>query len=385
MMPPKARAAFRALLDYEKPPGNGSVNDILQFAEARGFVAHAADWVPYSLGDDQYPQRYEPWAIWLADKGYTPFWPGVRLTAENWSRWSKEPREDAFAALLRRDRRSALDLLMTLGAAEPAHIRRSLLAGFDAGRSFSGMQSADVSVLYNFLKDKAPKVREMAKYKLDNLQGLQSEEANAAKVAQFFTRSDDGSIQCALALHESTDGSCLAHTTFDVLAEVLGISPEDLARRIDLADFRDRLRILILTTASEACRAILAKRLVDAGIAEGNPKLFVAADRDTWEKGLRMTFASVYPSPVFEFLGRAAGTLDTPVIREIDRGWHLGKSVTRELEEGKLPVNTRYDPLRVLALLANKAAAQNLLDEALSLGMAPDNARLSMLRFNLAL
>ena len=41
-----ARAAFMAVLEYEKPPANGALADFLVLAEARGFSAHPADWVP---------------------------------------------------------------------------------------------------------------------------------------------------------------------------------------------------------------------------------------------------------------------------------------------------------------------------------------------------
>jgi len=59
--------------------------------------------------------------------------------------------------------------------------------------------------------------------------------------------------------------------------------------------------------------------------------------------------------------------------------------VKMELETGELPVNTSYDPLRAVALSVDKAAAQEALEEALSLGMKIDHPRLTMLKFNLAL
>jgi hypothetical protein len=382
-MSPAARAAIRAVLQYEKPSGNGSVRDILEFAEARGFVAHPSDWVPHIHGDDQFPPRYEPWSAWLAERGYTPFWQGVRLTAENWHRWTAEERGNGLSSLLRHDRPAALDLLMTLGVAEAEASKRLLLSRFDVGRSFNGSRAKDVAVLHHFLRDPSDKVRELARYKLANLEGLESEEANAAKAMAYFTRAADGTIRCGPEVHGSA-GIYLAHTTFDILADVLEMTPEDLASRIDLADVRERLHTLIMYTANPACRAIVAKRLVEAGQIAYRPML-EAADRETWRKSLRLCLASGFPNTVFEFLGPEAGTLDISDIRQIGQARFLGSSVTGELQDGTLPVNIRHDPLRSLALLANREAAQVLLDEALALGMQPDNPRLSMLRLNLAL
>jgi hypothetical protein len=383
-MPPEARAAFRAVLDYEKPPGNGSVRDILELAEARGFVAHPSDWVPFAYGDDQFPQRYEPWAAWLARKGFTPYWRGVRLTAKNWRRWNKTAREDAFRVLLRHDRPTAHALMTDLVPKEREAVRVGLVVEFDAGRSYSGHQAKDVALLRQFLRDPSEKVKGHVQYKLANLEGLESEEANAAMAAVHFKKSPDGSILCAPEVHKPPVTTYLAHTTFDVLSAALGMPPEDFARKIDLADIKDSLRILILLTANAACRAIVAKRLVDAGRTDFR-RFFEAADPETRAKGLRLSFPSPYPSTTFDFLGPDVGTLGLADMREIDQHRKMGKSVTRELNEGQLPVNTRHDPMREMALLADKAAAQSLLDEALRLGMAPDNPRLTMLRFNLAL
>jgi len=79
------------------------------------------------------------------------------------------------------------------------------------------------------------------------------------------------------------------------------------------------------------------------------------------------------------------GTLDAVQMREMLSYQAVEASVLRELETGKLPVNTSYDPLRAVAFCINKESAAHVLEKALSLGMSPDNPRLTMLKFNLAL
>lgn len=59
--------------------------------------------------------------------------------------------------------------------------------------------------------------------------------------------------------------------------------------------------------------------------------------------------------------------------------------LAHQLKNKIKPVNNQYDPLRALALSVGKEAAQEAFDLALAAGMKPDNPRLTMLRFNLAL
>lgn len=379
-MPPKARAAFRDVLLHDR----GSLKMMLEFAEARGFTAHPSDWVPSSRGGQKFPLFYQPWAEWLVQKGYSPFNEGVRLTAENWKRWSKDAREDALRHLLREDRPAAHGLFLTAVSAEPEAIRAGLFAGFTANDTYTGMHSADVGILYHFLKDPSPKVKALAKYKLAALDGLENEDVHVQKVTPFFKRIGPQDIALLPGLFDHAVERHLGYLTFDFLADALGFTAQDLAGQFDIDCFKGHFRILLLTTANADCKRIVARRLVAAGKTDF-AKLFVGVERAVWEQGLRGTFSSVYPSTVFDFLGREAGTLTLPQIREIDRGWFFGKSVTRELETGELPVNTSYDPLRVLALLANKEAAQMVLQDALDLGIKPDNPRLTMLKYNLAL
>ena len=95
-------------------------------------------------------------------------------------------------------------------------------------------------------------------------------------------------------------------------------------------------------------------------------------------------YNSQYPSSVFDFPNFIKGSLTYNLIRKVSHYKGLAQSITDELKDGKLPVNIRYDPLRILGLLANKNAAREILTEAISIGIDQNNPRLTMLKFNLA-
>jgi len=63
----------------------------------------------------------------------------------------------------------------------------------------------------------------------------------------------------------------------------------------------------------------------------------------------------------------------------------MKRSITAERSEGKGPKYVGDDPLRLLAVVASKDAAAELLDEARSAGALEDNPRLAPLKFNLQL
>jgi len=388
-MPPHARDAFRKVLDYERPATNGSVVAILKFAHARGFCAHPCDWVPSSESDWQYPDLYQPWANWLAEENYTWFYDGVRLTAKNWGRWTPTGRAKAFRHLVNVDKIAAYDLLLNVGLTKKDAIRLSLLRKVGERGSFCGLHPSDVAVVARFLDDRSEEVRTLARKLLDGMNGLQTEQAHAEALARFFKVGADRRITISPEINAPGLMRTCFSTDLDVVAAVLGLTAKDIVRSVDMSSFTDKTyhtcnayHLLISTDDIEA-RRILARRAVDGGLE--CPTLVKDMEPDVWQKGLRLMFLSPYASAVFDFLGAKVGTLDMASIRQMSCYPNLAPSVTRERASGELPVNKIYDPLRCLALVASKDAAAELLEEARSAGIAPDNPRLTMLKYNLVL
>jgi len=382
-----ARAAFRAVLDYEKPPGNGSLVDFLALAEARGFCTHPSDWLPAFDDDPQHPQLYQPWVDWLSENGLTPFHEGNRLTAENWDRWKPKPRLGAFARMLRDDQRSASDLLMAVGQLQPAGTRLALLGQINAGGSFYGNYPRQVPMLRYFLADRSAKIRTVAEEKLKNMNGLETEAAYADELAKHL-RVGDGSVTYSEppAPHTQPYSRHFACTTFDLLAKAINLSPHELARQSDLARLGSDFISLATRTGDVETRSIIASRMLEEFPRDQIPlNMFREVARPLWERGLRAQFDSEYPNSVLDFPGVKAGSLDIALARQIKHYSGMAPSVIQECETGKLPVNNMYDPLRILALVASRDAASELLQEARAAGIAENNPRLTMLKFNLAL
>jgi Family of unknown function (DUF5691) len=383
----KARAVFRDILGYEMPPGNGSTRNILSLAEARGFAAHPADWIPFTDGDGQFASLYQPEVDWLSENGYTPYWKGNSLTRDSWNNFKPTGRRWAFNNLQRNDRPAVYDIMLNWSSNLPAAIRLELLREVGAGGSFYGNYPWQVPVLKHFLTDKSEKVRALAEEKLKRMDGLETEEDHAAELVKHikvengiatYLRPPDNSVPWTQYFFS---------TRFDVLANALALHPHDLARMWSLEYLNSTFMSFIVLTGDVETRSIVASRLLEANVGADNISMgiFRGLPRILWERGLRLTFQSNYIFSFVDFLGPEIGTLNVPLMRETRSYQLVAPSVTAEIKDRKLPVNKSWDPLRILGFGLNKEAAAEVLKEALALGMAENNPRLTMLKFNLAL
>jgi hypothetical protein len=395
-MPENGRAAFRSVLEFECPSGNGSVESILYFAEARGYCAHPCDWVPSSEGDQQFPKRYQPWASWLADNGYTPYYVGVPLTAQNFDSWKPNDLADAFRQLRRSDRNAADHLFATLGAKLPPNVRMKLVRAIVSGGMFHGLHPDDVPTIRQCLTDRDAKIRAYAEEVLKEMKGLETKEDHAIFLSQYFqvngtkTTAPPGHDTDRLKIiisphfHEGrVMRNCLS-TNLDTLSSVLGITAEEFVRGFDLDDLKLDLSLLVMSTENEVARKRLALRLAEAG--KNCPRgLFNDVGPDLWQMALEINLQSEYASTVFDFLGPKAGSLDLATIRRMKPFPRMMPSILNETATGNRPKVNVYDPLRIFGLVANKDAATELMDMAISAGMNEKNPRLTMLKLNLAL
>ncbi|GFZ77176.1 MULTISPECIES: hypothetical protein [Sphingobium] len=391
-MSEQARAAFRAVLAYERPPANGSVADVLRLVEARGFSAHPCDWIPeysWQLGG-RHPALYQPWVDWLSEQGLTKFHKGNTLTAENCKRWSKGQRRWALIEMIRNGRDDDFRALKDFASTQPGSIRAQLVEEIDAWGSFVGCYPWQTPLLEYFLNDRVAVVRDIAAHKLGKMGAFTTEEAYAQKLAgELIVTADcvryrEPPEAHMMFVHFYKDFACV---NFDALAAALGLAPTDLARRADLDDVGQQLINVAARTGDAEVRSILATRLLDLGKAGEHIPLamFLGVAPPSWKDGLRAMFASPYWNSVEDYLGSKTGSLDSAMMREWPCSHYISKTVIAELERGELPVNMAYDPLRVLGKVVDKHAAAEVRDEALAAGMAPDNPRLTMLKLNLAL
>jgi hypothetical protein len=386
----QARAAFRAILAYEMPPANGSLVDFLHLAQARGYCAHPCDWIPDY--DWKYaglhPELYQPWVDWLSEQGLTKFHEGNTITPENCRRFSAGQRAGPIKDLIRKGRHNHFEGIRAIAEAQPASIRAEMAGAIYAWGSFDGCYPWQVPLLEYFLEDKSDKVRDIARTKLKKMGGFVTEEAYARKLAGEITVTSD-TVRYAVppAPYGSPFYTEFACVSFDALAAALGLSPTELARRVDLDGLGQELMLVAARTGDVEIRSILATRLLDrkTGGESLSLTLFEGVAQPLWERGLQAMLKSPYVNSVQEYLGTKTGTLDSSKMREWVAHHGMPVSVTNELQNGELPVNKAYDPLRVLGKVVNKEAAHQVIREALAHGMSPDNPRLTMLKFNLAL
>jgi len=386
----EARAAFRAILAYEKPPANGSVVDVLQLAEARGYSAHPCDWIPdydwkYA---GRHPKLYQPWVDWLSEEGITKFHSGNGITPENCRRFSAGQRQDPICALIREGRHDDFKAIKAIAEAQPASIRAVLAGSIHAWGSFDGCYPWQVPLIEYFLEDQSDKVRDIARAKLRKMDEFVTEHDYARKLAGVITvTADTVRYTTPPEPYGSPFFREFSCVSFDAVAGALGLSPAELARRVDLDRLAKDLMMAAAGTGSVEVRSILAERLLDRGTGGENLSLalFQGVARPLWERGLQAMFRSPYVNSVQDYLGARTGTLDSAKMREWTAYETMALSVTNELQKRQLPVNKMYDPLRVLGKVVDKQAAQQVIDEALTLGMKPDNPRLTMLKFNIAL
>ncbi len=391
IMPDEARAAFRAILAYEAPPANGSLVDLLQFAEVRGYAAHPCDWIPdydwkYAGG---HPRLYQPWVDWLSEEGLTKFHQGNTLTPENFQRFSPGQRGGPIKALIRKGRSDDFAEVKAVAEAQPASARALIVNSISAWGSFDGCYPWQVPLLEYFAADKSDKVRSIARASLEKMGSLLTEEDYARKLANHITIRPDG-VGYAVAPTPHTfpffkEFTCVS---FAALANALGLTPTELASRSDLDGLGKELMGVAAVSGDPESRTILANRYLDKGTGGESLSLmlFEGLAKPIRARGLQAMFQSPYMDSVQEYLGAETGTLDAPSMRNWSAYQQLGEIVTDELKKKRqLPVNIIYDPLRCLGKVVNKEVARQVLDEAIGHGMSPDNPRLTMLKFNLAL
>jgi len=374
-----ARAAFRAVIEHEKPASNGAMASCLGLAEARGYSAHPGDWIPFfdhhSAGG--HPPLYQPWMDWLSDNGLTPYHEGNTLTEVNWSRWKPKPREAVWHRMGIEQQDRAFDMLRRVAPLLSAAVREGLLRQINAGGSFYGNYPRQMPLLECFLEDRTPRIRDLAREKLDAMAGFETTAAHASVLACHLkitgtsvTMNDDARSPPNLYRH----WSC---ATIDELSAELGLSAPGLVGMADLEALGSMFNVLVCSTGDLATRAALAERQLK-GPSDGlSLDLFAGLDRPLRERGLKALCRSHSWNSVQEFLGPEMGTLSVEQMHEM-QCWDA-------LERGSKGANNSYDPVRVVAFSVNREAAEVALEQALSQRIEANDPRLTMLKFNLAL
>lgn len=385
-----ARAAFRELLAYEAPRANGPLGDVLQFIEARGYTVHPGDWIPqfgWTYGGN-HPIIYQPLVDYLSEHGFTRFHQGNTITVANCRRFSANQRSLAFRRHLYSGDPAAEVTSREILAALPPGERAKMLREIDTHGSYGACRTWQRRLLEDLLGDEAAVVRKVAQEQLDRCAHWLDETQAAKRIASHLVVTDT-----TVTWREPPDylGGFLLDefrfASFSALAGALDLTPHQLAERAEITALGSNFKLLASLSGMDEVRIILAKRALDEGLGGESIPLgwFKGADPALWRRGLEALKASAYVNSVQEFLGDKTGTMPANEMLAWRDFRFMQMSVIRELETGELPINKSYDPLRYLAKIVDKEAAQIILDEAIALGMSTDNPRLTMVKLNLAL
>ncbi|MBE1292554.1 MAG: hypothetical protein GJ677_08700 [Rhodobacteraceae bacterium] len=206
----------------------------------------------------------------------------------------------------------------------------------------------------------------------------------AASIAQNLEVIDGAIVPVQPAYSEEKSLAANLSTTVDALATVFDMTAEEFVRRLDFELVKSDFAYIIVHTGNVEVRTAVAERMIAAG-HDGPHELFRDLPLPVWEQGLRNSFKSPYIFGVNKFLGAEIGTLDASMMQELGAYQTLEQSVVCEMETGALPVNKNHDELRVLGLALDKRAAERVLKAVIALGMAENNPRLTMLKYNLQL
>ncbi len=370
----KAHAAFRAFQDT----GYTGDADLALFAHARGCIPNPCDWFQTGRTRIDYFNTlydlYQPGVDELADlgiryAGLPTYHSGVTVTKDNWHRHAA-PRE-SFQNMLRRDRRTALDLLDALDTLKWEGTKCSVIACL-------GQHWLDTPWLERFAREGSPKVQEAAAKVLEKMVGEATEEQVAATVAKHF-EFRDGTLTESEHCDQDKVWRLLGKTRLDVVARELGLTPTEFAKEI--SSKKNDLWVFgtfIGEAGDKDVRSRFAQRMLDHGMAVA-PALYRDVSPELWEFAAQRSFSPQFSSDIFQFFDY--GTLS---YQQISENFDLDFLQRLDVAPPKRS-HVINDYILLFGLLADKNAAERIIIDAEASGLDCSDPRLTVLHFNLAL
>lgn len=393
-VPDAARQVFRATLkDFEQ---HGLAERLLGFVASRGFVAHPLDWMPKSATTDA-PDIYAPWVDWIARREADHALPDDRLGAENWDAFFPAARRSELARMRIHDPAAARALLQEKAGGEPAETRLRLVQVMQ-----TNLQRDDRPYLESLLTDRSGKVKSLAAHLLSRLGvsvGDDADKASAhAELADFIEAKRSLILRRRKLAPRALKTAAQERRRAD-LFELCTL--RDLADRFetDEAGFVEAwtfgtegsvdalLVALAARTASDAALPVMMKSMIAAGRdALAHTASLIARLSPTDGFSLQMAALKTLDSDMldtFQAHAPSFSALDTQDLSALP-------IVKTLLKDGARTENAsnRYRlerALRLVAFLARREAAGDLVDRLVAAGLSPTEPCLNPLRLNAAL
>lgn len=391
MLPERARPLFRAAL---KNAADGrSRMRVVTLVAARGFVAHPLDWIP-AASDLDAPRAYAPWVDWQTKGGENAERVLEALTAENWDDFYPAARRIALADIRRSNPAGARALLEAKAAGETAEARLPLIELLRVNLS-----DDDAPYLHSLSADRSGKVKQLAARLLARIgrsEAAGDADAEIAELAGFIEVGRAGLLRRRTVYTPRATKSHAQSQRRSELFEACQLI--DLASRLaaDEAELIAGWQLgnkdgvdgefarMVVASGSDAAVAQLAELLIAA--ADATSLLFLLPRLD--DAGKRSFVRTV--------LAGGIGSLHLlNAAEEIEPGT-LGPNdlmSTRFYKEIRAGIAGRTDSnrnvasvdLNALGFLATGAAAETIVSDLTTAGLASADPSMLLLRLNAAL
>jgi hypothetical protein len=349
----------------------------------------------HSGSADALPEVYLPWLRWLQD-GQTAIIQSSELTNESWDDFLPAER----LRLLRTLRQQQPELVTSLYAAkfatEPAEVRAKLVEVLG-----TRLGAHDTAFLQSLESDRSGRVKDLARNFLARLGVATLESDDLRELADYFDVKTGGglfrrkgvikSVPLKNDAQKKRRAELLAQVDFAGMARALGTEQRLLVEHWQLDDdveLDSHLAAMLERTASDELVEAWALRIVDLSgsvhqallplKARLNPKLRRLVAERVLAAGLHLALVADWAEGMW-------GTFPLRTLNESPQWQLLIDELRKENETGQPSVRAPGDLLFHLALLADQAAAQALLEKAMSLGLSRFDARLCLLQINASL
>lgn len=369
---------------------------LVELVSARGFAMHPADWMPSSR-DDWAPDLYAPWLDWTSgeDKGE----PVSDLTVETYDQWSWAERRVELAALRRRDPGAARAIIAAKAATEPAERRLKLIELLEANLS-----TEDGEFLASLANDRSDRVRAVASAYLARIGWQTDLDALATELAEMLEMQKVGLIkrrnQLAIKPLKTKPQNARRRelfklVSFNALARALQLDESQLLETVPdgteegISDF---VQMVAMTGSDQARRQLLDRMMDEASfpIAYARPlgprlspeerrsilPRALTRDGDLFGTTLSLMDSTVGQAPL-SALEKSPGYA---ALESALAGLPDADDKTRATIEATLET-----ALTRIALLADAAAAAEIIRRTTSRGLSPADPRLELLHINAAL
>ncbi len=392
-LPDPLRATFRRFFSLQKISAE-QADLLLHFIAGRGYTVHPSDHMPSRF--ELLPSCYGPWESWSEQE--TRMRPDEGLTEQSWDDYLPAERLHSLSELRRSDPAAARTLIEAKAEGLAADQRLRVIGALE-----TGLSPEDAAYLEGLRQsDRSGKVQALATALLARLGVVPEEGESARELADFHEVGKKGLINRRTAVSARKLKTGAQKTRRSELYEIvslpgfaaaLALSPETLISSWQFGNSQDDAAFCAMVgrTGSQAVVLALADRILSESSAFTgalNPLLERMTAEERWQR-LPAVLKKEPDSLVtaLRFAEGNLGRLGMNTLAQAPRLKSLVKTV-KAVAEGEAK-NAQTAALQTelfqLGLIADQAAARDLVQTITEAGMSRADAALLMLQFNAAL